>query len=101
MKKIAALELKNKVTFNADLKKDIIDIREKSELKGNKIIGSQHVPMNTLRANPAKYLSKQKGEEKYIICASGGRSGITCTILRFKGYKVINVSGGMAAYNGK
>ncbi len=42
-----------------------------------------------------------KGEVVYVICQSGMRSKRAAHLLKEKGYRVVNVRGGMAAYQGK
>ncbi len=70
----------------------IIDIRESYETKKGKVKGSTNVPMNKLLSAPQKYLNKET--TYYIICQSGARSLSTTLILKFKGYKVKNISQG-------
>ncbi len=72
--------------------KDIIDIRESYEIKSGKINGSRNIPMNRLLNHPEKFLDKNK--IYYLICQSGSRSFSTYVMLKFKKYKVKNISGG-------
>lgn len=76
---------------NKDIKtKQIIDIRD--NIKNREIKGSRHISMNKLLAHPERYLKKE--EEYFIICESGVRSLRTTLSLKFKKYKVRDVSGG-------
>lgn len=77
----------------------IIDIREENEVQKLSIPGVTNVTMNKLISEPEKHLNQN--EEYYIMCASGGRSASTCTILLDKGYNVVNVLGGISAYNNR
>lgn len=77
----------------------LIDIREDYELSSGKIKTAQHIPMGHLLSTPERYLNKD--EQYYIMCQSGMRSMRTVKALQEKGYHVINVKGGMAAYKGK
>ena len=76
----------------------LIDIREGYELSTGRIRTAQHIPMNALLSSPEKYL--KKNETYYIMCQSGMRSTRTVKALGEKGYRVINVKGGMNAYKG-
>ncbi len=90
-KKLKELLEKEKVSA-----KNIIDIREGYELQNGKVKNSKNVPMNTLIANPSKYLTKE--EIYYLMCQTGVRSFSTSIILKLKGYKVKNVYGGYLAW---
>lgn len=76
----------------------LIDIREDYELGAGRIRTARHIPMNQLLNSPEKYL--KKNETYYMMCQSGMRSTRTVKALQEKGYHVINVKGGMAAYKG-
>ncbi|MGL4338388.1 MAG: rhodanese-like domain-containing protein [Turicibacter sp.] len=92
MKSISASELVNK---NKNI--NVIDVRSKLEtFLGKKVPGSKNIPMGKMMSHPEKFLDK--AVEYYIVCQSGGRSMQVCQSLRVKGYKVINVTGGMNAY---
>jgi rhodanese-related sulfurtransferase len=75
---------------------DLIDIREVYEYKGGHVPTAKNIPMDTILAQPDKYLDKAK--EYHIICQSGGRSSSACSRLVSKGYNVINVGGGTGSY---
>lgn len=76
--------------------KNIIDIREKYELKEGSVKGSTNIAMNKLLKEPAKFLNKD--ETYYVICQSGTRSFSVWLSLKLKGYKVKNISGGYLAW---
>ena len=77
---------------------NLIDIREVYEFAGGHIQTAKNIPMGELLAHPEKYLNK--AEKYYLICQSGMRSGRTVSALQKLGYQVVNVKGGMGAYNG-
>lgn len=92
MKTVTAKDLSQKAG-----KVNIIDVRSRIEyFIGKKAPGSKNIPMFSIMGNPEKYLDKSK--EYYIVCASGGRSMQVCQTLSSKGYKVVNVLGGMSPY---
>lgn len=39
--------------------------------------------------------------ETIVICRSGNRSGMACELLNDKGFKVINMTGGLLAWTDK
>jgi len=77
----------------------LLDVRTQAELTGElgSIPGIIHIPVEELdkRANE---LDKYKDKEIKIICRSGNRSGKACTLLSEKGFKTVNVTGGMKAF---
>ncbi|HKM00395.1 MAG TPA: rhodanese-like domain-containing protein [Mobilitalea sp.] len=77
---------------------ELIDIREPYEYKGGSLRTAVNIPMGTLLSSPDKYMAKEK--TYYIICQSGGRSGMACSKLTKQGYDVINVAGGVGSYVG-
>jgi rhodanese-related sulfurtransferase len=79
-------------------KVEIIDIREPYEYKSGTLETAKNIPMDNLLTSPEKYLTKDK--TYYIMCQSGGRSGITTRVLAKQGYSVINVAGGIGSYVG-
>lgn len=77
---------------------ELIDIREPYEFAGRSLIESKNIPMGDLLEDPDKYIEKNK--QVYIVCESGGRSGLACEYLTRFGYDVVNVSGGVGSYVG-
>jgi len=77
-------------------KVNLIDVREAYEYHNGHVNGSTNIPTNEIATNYSKYMNKE--EQYYIICASGGRSAFVCQHLGSKGYKVINVQGGMSSW---
>lgn len=77
---------------------ELIDIREVYEFRGGSIQTAKNIPMGNLISEPSKYMNKDK--TYYILCQSGGRSGMTTKELTKLGYDVINVAGGMGSYVG-
>ncbi|MEG0297332.1 MAG: rhodanese-like domain-containing protein [Clostridium sp.] len=78
---------------------NLIDIRERHEFRAGSIKSAKNIPMDNFLDNPEKYMNKD--EKYYILCRSGSRSDSACRILRKDGYNVINVSGGVANYEGE
>ncbi len=77
---------------------ELIDIREPYEFRSEALKTAKNIPMADLLGAPDKYLKQEK--TYYIMCQSGARSSRACSILRRRGYDVVNVSGGMGSYVG-
>ncbi|WP_059171100.1 rhodanese-like domain-containing protein [Bacillus sp. FJAT-27445] len=76
----------------------ILDVRTPEEYNGGHIPGAQLIPLQVLDGL-SENLDK---DEKYIIvCRSGNRSQQASELLAAKGFKVINMSGGMNAWTGE
>jgi rhodanese-related sulfurtransferase len=90
VKHIYAEDLYNNIFIRRE---QIIDIREPYEIKEMSLEGTLHIPMNTLYAHPEKFLSRKT--IYYLLCRSGRRSYDLAEILGKKGYKVVNVVGGI------
>jgi rhodanese-related sulfurtransferase len=77
----------------------IVDVRETDELTGplGHIPGVEHAPLATVLARAASW---PKDEELILVCRSGGRSSGAAEALVAAGFrKVMNMAGGMLAYN--
>lgn len=96
MKQLTAKEVESKLNEGQDL--NIIDVREVDEVKARKIPGITHIPLGLLEFRMHEL---DKSKEYVMVCRSGGRSGRACQLLDSHGFKVINMTGGMDAYEGK
>lgn len=76
---------------------DVLDVREYEEVVGGMIPGAIHIPLGMIPNNVDKL---DKGKEFYVVCHSGSRSMMVCQFLSQLGYNVVNVMGGMSAYQG-
>ncbi len=74
----------------------LIDVRSKNEYQNGHIPRAKNIVMDTLLADPSKYLKKD--QTYYIVCQSGMRSKRTVKALIKEGYDVVNVSGGTMSY---
>ncbi|MEU7992740.1 rhodanese-like domain-containing protein [Rothia amarae] len=73
----------------------ILDVREDMEWEAGHIEGAQHIPLGDV---PARYGEVPLDEDVYIICRSGGRSLKATAYLQDAGFDVLNVIGGMGAW---
>lgn len=72
----------------------IIDVRTPMEYKNGHINGAKNIPLN-------KIDSFETNKQVYVICQSGMRSKRASKILSKKGIDVVNVKGGMSAWQGR
>lgn len=77
-------------------KVNIIDIRIIENFNRSHIPNAKNIPMDSLLANPHKYL--KFNENYYIYCQKGLVSPRVCNILRSKGFNVVNILGGYEEY---
>lgn len=75
----------------------VIDVREQDEYEAGHIPGVTHLPLSGFPDNIPELENNQK---HYLICASGGRSGMAAEHLSKRGYEAVNVEGGMGTWEG-
>ncbi|MBF1111472.1 MAG: rhodanese-like domain-containing protein [Streptococcus sp.] len=89
------------ITFDAfyqlyqNEKLSLVDVREVEEFETLHLEGAQNLPLSQLADI---YDQLDKDQLHYVICKSGMRSARACQFLEEHGYKVINVQGGMTAF---
>lgn len=76
----------------------LIDIREIHEYQSGHLPYSVNVPAGVLLHHPAKYLDKHI--PTYLVCRSGRRTAQACEMLSEQGYRVVDVTEGIIAYDG-
>ena len=72
-----------------------LDVREVEEFETLHLEGAQNLPLSQLADT---YDQLDKDILYYVICKSGMRSARACQFLAEQGYDVINVQGGMTAF---
>lgn len=77
---------------------NIIDVRETDEVAQGKIPGAVNIPLGLVQF---RLNELDKSKEYIMVCRSGGRSGSASQYLESQGYNVINMTGGMLAWEGK
>lgn len=87
--------LKDVENINPD-KQVLLDVRTKAEYDQGHIEGALHIPVDELRTR-SQELDPTK--EIYAYCAVGMRGYIASRILKQKGYRVKNVTGGYRSYS--
>ena len=73
----------------------VLDVREAEEFETLHLEGAQNLPLSQLADI---YDQLDKDLLYYVICKSGMRSARACQFLVEQGYEVINVQGGMTAF---
>ena len=73
----------------------LVDVREVEEFQTLHLEGAHNLPLSQLTDT---YDQLDKGLLHYVICKSGMRSARACQFLAEQGYEVINVQGGMTAF---
>ena len=73
----------------------VLDVREVEEFEMLHLEGARNLPLSQLADT---YEQLDKDQLYYVICKSGMRSARACQFLAEQGYDVINVQGGMTAF---
>jgi rhodanese-related sulfurtransferase len=73
----------------------IIDVRQPEEFSGGHIHSARLMPLNTLSV---KMHELPKDRDILVVCRSGSRSSMATRQLVSAGYRAINLSGGMMAW---
>ena len=89
---ISTTELEYKLKENIQL----IDVRTPSEFRRGHIKSAKNIPLSEI-GNFTPIADKKK----YIICHSGARSKLATKKLKKRGFDVVNVQGGIHAWQDK
>ena len=95
MKTITPKEVEERLRAGESL--HIIDVREPEEVAAGKIPGAVNIPLGLIEFRMHEL---DKNEEYILVCLSGGRSGRAAEFLDSRGYRVVNMTGGMLAWEG-
>ncbi len=95
MKTITPKEVEERLRAGESL--HIIDVREPDEVAAGKIPGAVNIPLGLIEFRMHEL---DKNEEYILVCRSGGRSGRAAEFLDSRGYRVVNMTGGMLAWEG-
>ena len=89
---ISTIELEQKLKEGIQL----IDVRTPAEFRLGHIKNAKNIPLSEI-GNFTPIADKKT----YIICHSGARSKLAAKKLKKRGFDVVNVQGGMHAWQGK
>lgn len=76
----------------------LLDVRSRSEYFAAHVPAAELLPIAELQAGRTPDLAGHEGEEVWIICQSGARSSKAADLLVSQGHRVVNVTGGTAAW---
>lgn len=96
MKEMTAKEVETLLNEGKTL--NLIDVREVDEVAAGKIPGAVNIPLGLVEFRMHEL---DKAKEYIMVCRSGGRSGRATQFLESYGFNVINMAGGMLAWEGK
>ncbi len=74
----------------------ILDVRSDKEWQNGHVEDALHIPGGDL---PQRYAELPSDLPLHVICGSGYRSSIACSVLLQNGFSIVNVLGGMTAWN--
>ncbi|WP_339296171.1 rhodanese-like domain-containing protein [Paenibacillus sp. FSL W7-1279] len=95
MREISPKEVEQKL--NDRIAINIIDVRETEEVAEGKIPGAVNIPLGLIEFRKQDL---DPSKEYVMVCRSGGRSSRAAKYLEGQGYQVINMEGGMLAWEG-
>lgn len=73
----------------------VLDVREPDEWAGGHIDGATHIPLGDL---PTRVGELDPQARTLVVCHLGGRSARATAWLRAQGHDVVNLEGGMEAW---
>lgn len=77
---------------------DLVDVRDEREFHAGHVPGARNIPLETLRADPDRFLSRDKAI--VFVCAKGVRSLTAAKLAERLGYaQVANLEGGTQAWS--
>lgn len=81
---------------------ELIDLRTPGAYGYSHLTGAVNIPFEELEdmIEEGRLFELQKGIPLVLYCARGSQSLLACNHLSLRGYPVVNVAGGMAAYRG-
>ncbi len=83
--------------INSAVEMNLVDVRAVSEYEDFHIEGAVNIPVHELRE---RYHELETKAKNVLICGSGQRSSMGCSLLLQQGFKSIhNVAGGMTGYS--
>lgn len=92
-KEITTQELSERLNKGEKVK--MLDVREPDEWAAGHVTGAMHIPLGQV----VERLNELNADEELIvICRSGNRSGLACELLQEKGFNVVNMTGGLLAW---
>lgn len=99
LKQYSTHEIKNKLNNRAgDFV--LLDVRTNAERADRHIKGSEHIPLNDLKAR-INELKRFKDKEIICYCRSGNRSSTAALLLQKEGFRTANMRGGLISWDNR
>jgi len=95
MKQMSAKEIE--ALLNEGKTLNIIDVREVEEVSTGKVPGAVNIPLGLVEFRMHEL---DKSNEYILVCRSGARSSRAGQFLESYGFNVMNMAGGMLAWEG-
>ena len=73
----------------------VLDVREPDEWSAGHVEGALHIPMGQVQTRLEEIPQDRR---VVVVCRSGGRSARVTGYLRQQGYDVVNLDGGLSAW---
>ena len=96
MNQITAKEVEKLINEGKTI--NIIDVREVHEVAAGKISGAVNIPLGLIEFRMHEL---DKSKEYILVCHAGARSSRAAQFLESHGYNVMNLIGGMLAWEGE
>jgi rhodanese-related sulfurtransferase len=94
MQSIKPIELHKKLT-DGDIDEILVDVREPFEFKAKHIHGSKNIPLEKVEDSIQRL---KRIKTVYVHCQSGNRSVSACELLADAGVNVVDLKGGISAW---
>jgi rhodanese-related sulfurtransferase len=98
------VEILSAQSFKAAIEKkgtQVLDVRTAVEYQGGHITGALQANWNDAKEFESRTQHLDKNSTVYVYCQAGGRSAAAQAYLMNKGYKVVNLEGGMSNWKMK
>lgn len=93
---ISVEELRSRLEAGEDL--FILDVRQPEEHAASRVVDGPLIPLGEL-PNRLHELDSVKDREIIVYCRSGARSGQATQFLTQQGFRCVNMTGGILAWN--
>jgi len=95
---IAVTDAEERLRSESDPRPLLVDVREPGEFEFVRAAGAALVPMSSFATD---HTALPKDRPLFVVCAAGGRSAAATAFLLRSGWTdVVNVDGGMTAWEG-
>jgi len=76
----------------------VLDVREESEYKSGHILNAKWIPLGNVAARVGE-LERYREQPIVVVCRSGSRSAVACSLLGKRGFtRAVNMAGGVMTW---